>query len=138
MNYKLIINDDYGDGICCGFFSGNGSFTLFNDSGVSLGTGGEFTDSDSISFCVQNVSISELPNDMLIQVMPNPAKDLVKISAKSAISSIEVTSMTGQLISKQLVQGNNAEMNVSNLTSGTYFIKVNTENNSGIYKLIIE
>jgi hypothetical protein len=46
--------------------------------------------------------------------------------------------MTGQLISKQLVQGNNAEMNVSNLTSGTYFIKVNTENNSGIYKLIIE
>jgi hypothetical protein len=73
-----------------------------------------------------------------VVVMPNPAKDLVKISAKSAISSIEVTSMTGQLISKQLVQGNNAEMNVSNLTSGTYFIKVNTENNSGIYKLIIE
>jgi hypothetical protein len=73
-----------------------------------------------------------------VVVMPNPAKDIVKISAKSAISSIEVTSMTGQLISKQLVQGNNAEMNVSNLTSGTYFIKVNTENNSGIYKLIIE
>lgn len=73
-----------------------------------------------------------------VVVMPNPAKDIVKISTKSAISSIEVTSMTGQLISKQLVQGNNAEMNVSNLTSGTYFIKVNTENNSGIYKLIIE
>ena len=73
-----------------------------------------------------------------VVVMPNPAKDIVKISAKSAISSIEVTSMTGQLISKQLVQSTNAEMNVSNLTSGTYFIKVNTENNSGIYKLIIE
>ena len=73
-----------------------------------------------------------------VVVMPNPAKDIVKITAKSAISSIEVNSMAGQLISKQLVHGNNTEINVSNLKSGTYFIKVNAENNSGIYKLIIE
>jgi hypothetical protein len=73
-----------------------------------------------------------------VVVMPNPAKDIVKISAKSTISSIEINSMAGQFISKQLVQSTNAEINVSNLKSGTYFIKVNTENNSGIYKLIIE
>lgn len=73
-----------------------------------------------------------------VVVMPNPAKDVVKISANSAISSIEINSMAGQIISKQLVQGNNAEINVSNLKSGTYFIRVNAENNSGIYKLIIE
>jgi hypothetical protein len=62
----------------------------------------------------------------------------VKISAKSTISSIEINSMAGQFISKQLVQSTNAEINVSNLKSGTYLIKVNAENNSGIYKLIIE
>ena len=73
-----------------------------------------------------------------VVVMPNPAKDMVKITAKSTISSIEINSMAGQIISKQLVQGNNAEINVSNLKSGTYFIRVNAENNSGIYKLIIE
>ncbi len=73
-----------------------------------------------------------------VVVMPNPAKDMVKISANSTISSIEINSMAGQIISKQLVQGNNAEINVSNLKSGTYFIRVNAENNSGIYKLIIE
>jgi hypothetical protein len=73
-----------------------------------------------------------------VVVMPNPAKDIVKISAKSTISSIEINSMAGQFISKQLVQSTNAEINVSNLKSGTYLIKVNAENNSGIYKLIIE
>lgn len=42
----FTIYDSYGDGICCGY--GDGSFELLLD-GVSIGTGGQFSDSQSIN-----------------------------------------------------------------------------------------
>ena len=45
-SYTFTISDSYGDGICCG--QGSGSYT-FTVDGTQLGTGGEFTTSESIS-----------------------------------------------------------------------------------------
>lgn len=47
--YDLSFFDSFGDGICCGF--GNGSYTLTDESGAVLASGGEFTDSETIAFC---------------------------------------------------------------------------------------
>lgn len=49
-NYTFTINDSYGDGICCSF--GNGSYTLRGD-GTTIQSGGAFTSSESVAFCVQ-------------------------------------------------------------------------------------
>jgi hypothetical protein len=126
--YKLIINDDYGDGICCGFFSGNGSFNLFNDAGVSLGTGGEFTDSDSISFCVQNVSISEISDEMLIQAMPNPANDLIQIRVPEAFLNdmpvAELYSITGQRVMQTNIQSTIQTLDSHTFSNGVYLLRV--------------
>ncbi|MBL7951050.1 MAG: trypsin-like peptidase domain-containing protein [Flavobacteriales bacterium] len=48
--YELVVNDSYGDGMCCSF--GNGSFSL-SGSGASV-TGGTFTTSSVNAFCVQS------------------------------------------------------------------------------------
>ncbi|MFK7775199.1 MAG: S8 family serine peptidase [Saprospiraceae bacterium] len=49
--YDFIINDVYGDGICCSY--GNGSYTLTEDaSGTVLATGGSFGSSETTNFCV--------------------------------------------------------------------------------------
>ncbi|NQX92025.1 MAG: PKD domain-containing protein [Flavobacteriales bacterium] len=45
--HTFTIYDSYGDGICCGY--GDGSFTLTLE-GQTIGTGGQFGDSQSISF----------------------------------------------------------------------------------------
>lgn len=47
--YELVVNDSYGDGICCTY--GNGSFTLTGASGT-LASGGSFTSSSVNAFCV--------------------------------------------------------------------------------------
>jgi hypothetical protein len=126
--YKLVINDDYGDGICCGGFNGNGSFTLFDVAGISLGTGGEFTDSDSISFCVQNVSISEISDEMLIQVMPNPANELIQIRVPEVFLNdspiAELYSITGQRLVQTNIQSTIQTIDSQTLSNGVYLLRV--------------
>lgn len=51
--YKLVVNDAYGDGMCCNF--GNGSFELLNPQSVVLTTGGQFGTSTVYYFCTSAV-----------------------------------------------------------------------------------
>lgn len=50
--YDFTISDYYGDGICC--YYGNGSYTVTDENGVVLASGGEFTYSETTNFCVQS------------------------------------------------------------------------------------
>lgn len=61
-----------------------------------------------------------------MRIYPNPTKDAVYIvNANSGEASI--TSITGNEIIKQTVNGNNAKIDVSSLEKGLYFIKVISE-----------
>ncbi len=48
--YTFTIYDAYGDGICCQF--GNGNYELLSPGGDEMGSGGEFNDDESVSFCL--------------------------------------------------------------------------------------
>ena len=50
--YDFNIFDSYGDGICCGY--GNGSYTLEDESGNTLASGGAFGSSETTNFCVSS------------------------------------------------------------------------------------
>ncbi len=68
---------------------------------------------------------------------PNPAKDVLNIQAKQglAINSIEIYNQLGQI-----VMATNAvnTVDVANLASGTYFVKINTEKGSANVKFVKE
>ncbi|MDA0941037.1 MAG: hypothetical protein O2990_08540, partial [Bacteroidetes bacterium] len=44
---QFVINDSYGDGICCGY--GNGAYTLYMD-GAAVATGGNYGQQDIVQF----------------------------------------------------------------------------------------
>lgn len=48
--YDFTIDDAYGDGICCSY--GNGSYTLTDNSGQVLASGGQFNTSETTNFCL--------------------------------------------------------------------------------------
>ena len=50
--FDFIINDSYGDGICCAW--GNGSYTLTESNGNTLATGGDYGNGETVNFCVGN------------------------------------------------------------------------------------
>ena len=71
-------------------------------------------------------------------VYPNPARDLVNIvSVNQQISSVQVFDLLGKEVLSDS-QLNNNQINVSSLSQGVYMLKLNTDDNSVLKKLIIE
>lgn len=73
-----------------------------------------------------------------LSIYPNPASDIVKVNSEENINYIEILNISGQIVSFENVNTNNAEINISNLSSGVYFIKVYTANDVTTQKLIVE
>jgi hypothetical protein len=69
---------------------------------------------------------------------PNPAKDVLNIQAKQglAINSIEIYNQLGQIVMATTNDINSID--VANLASGTYFVKVNTDKGSANAKFVKE
>lgn len=52
--YDFVINDTYGDGICCAY--GQGSYTVTSENGDVLASGGEFNEEEVTNFCLTGTS----------------------------------------------------------------------------------
>jgi uncharacterized repeat protein (TIGR01451 family) len=74
-----------------------------------------------------------------ITLFPNPAKDRININTKQGINlkSIEIFNMLGQLVMAIPNQVNETNLDISNLQSGPYMVKVNTDKGSSSTKLMV-
>lgn len=79
-------------------------------------------------YLVRDATLSVTDNSFVdFTIYPNPANDILKISSPSTpISKIEIFNMLGQQVntfdlSANIIQ----EINISNLSTGTYLVKVN-------------
>lgn len=80
---------------------------------------------------INTASVSEL------SVYPNPANDMVFISAEQEINSVNIYSTSGKLM-KTVSQNNITAINIQDLASGMYIISASTNNETLIQKLTIE
>jgi hypothetical protein len=69
---------------------------------------------------------------------PNPVKNSLSISNASLIEEIEITSLLGQRILTKKVNELQTELNLSELSKGIYFVKVSSEGQEKIVKIIKE
>ncbi|WP_452598134.1 M43 family zinc metalloprotease [Pontimicrobium sp. MEBiC01747] len=124
--YDFVINDSYGDGICCSY--GVGSYTVSDGSGT-LASGGSFGRSETTNFCIGNSrtagnlrTIDVNNNDFVMY--PNPVKgDLLNIKIKGDLEgTYRILNITGQTIAKGRLT---KAINVSALEQGVYFIEIN-------------
>ncbi|PLX22349.1 MAG: hypothetical protein C0599_06560 [Salinivirgaceae bacterium] len=60
-DYKFIIYDSYGDGICCSY--GNGSYTLTDGNNDVIVSGGDYGSSESTDFCISGSGGGTTPPD---------------------------------------------------------------------------
>jgi len=61
-------------------------------------------------------------------IWPNPATDQVRISGTSAWARAQVFDLSGRMFSETRSQGNNGVIDISKLPTGTYLVKVQTDN----------
>ena len=64
---------------------------------------------------------------------PNPSNDVVSIVSESTIDEVNIYSVQGILIKKV---SETEQIEVSNLSSGIYFIEVLSENQKSVQKFI--
>ncbi|MDG1245844.1 MAG: T9SS type A sorting domain-containing protein [Polaribacter sp.] len=71
-----------------------------------------------------------------LNMYPNPASDVLNISAQSTINSVEIFNVLGQKVITMQVENTSAEINVSNLNAGIYLIKYEINNSSSTKKFV--
>ena len=67
---------------------------------------------------------------------PNPVENVLKLSANESIEQISLYSILGREIKRSAHSDLTAEMDLSNLASGTYFVRVDIGDSSGSFKII--
>lgn len=88
-----------------------------------------------------NVQAAASVNDFFaknISIYPNPASDMFSlVSTTSTFENIKVTDLNGRTVKNINVNSlSSTEVNISDLTSGMYFVTVQTDNGSGSTKII--
>ena len=82
----------------------------------------------------ESLSTKEYMSNSLIKIFPNPVKDILTINIKVPIESIDIISMDGKRIMHINQPDNN--LNLSDLQSGMYLLKVHTNNSTENLKII--
>jgi sugar lactone lactonase YvrE len=97
---------------------------------------------DGISSFIINITIGQLgvPNfdTTSIKVYPNPVKDILNITAPTAISEIKISNLLGQEIISKSNLSSQENISISNLTKGSYLVKVTFGDSVKTFKILKE
>jgi len=133
--YTFTINDTYGDGICCAY--GVGSYSITDDSGNTIISGGEFSSVDTSTFRVgETLGINSIfENDL--NIFPNPSNGVFNIKTSLNNSTYKIYNLIGQQVKSGLIKNGANLIDLRNSIDGVYFMTIQTENGEKIgYKLI--
>jgi hypothetical protein len=77
-------------------------------------------------------------NEDIIEIYPNPVYDYLKITAGNNITSVTITDIMGQTVYTQYLKSEMAEVNISRLANGVYFVAVTDEEGKRMVQKIVK
>jgi len=101
-------------------------------------TAGSINYWDNISFNSKNTSRLEDISTAIIQLHPNPVAEQLSILSNETISSVEIRTVVGQLISVVNIEHSNNTINLSHLDSGQYLLTIRLNNGELITKKVLK
>lgn len=139
--YRFIIRDSYGDGICCGT-NGDGSYTITDANGTVIGTGGEFTNSDTVLFCIGTTTLENLWFEQTAcKVYPNPASNMVNVEIQSDILTekpiYSLIDASGKLVKTGKLNQIESQINLEYLSAGLYALRIEGKTGAIIRKFLL-
>ncbi|MBK8600573.1 MAG: T9SS type A sorting domain-containing protein [Flavobacterium sp.] len=77
-------------------------------------------------------------NQSGLKVYPNPVKDILTLSSINSITKVTIYNLLGQEVVSKVVIGNDIQIDLSDLSTGTYIAKINSASQSKTIKIIKE
>ena len=124
---------DNDNNIMLGGFINSQLFTATNDNVATISNASGSSKTDfffaklATSATCSSLSVEETAMEAGLQFYPNPVQDFLTIKSKNKLESYEVYSSAGQTVLRGSLGNTNAQINMSALTSGVYYVKVKTE-----------
>ena len=84
------------------------------------------------------VGIGENPVQHAVSVFPNPATDMLHISAENGLTSVRIMNQVGQLILSRNADATDFTINISGFPTGVYFVEINTAEGSITEKILVQ
>ncbi|MGB1230850.1 MAG: T9SS type A sorting domain-containing protein, partial [Winogradskyella sp.] len=109
------------------FFASDGTVDDSEDYDFHVGT-----------FEVSNAVLSTVSfdNEAAFTYYPNPVKNTLTLNAQNTIDNVTMYNMLGQVVLNAKPNNVDSELDMSNLKSGAYFVKVTIANNTKTIKVI--
>ncbi|KAG1650588.1 Ig-like virion protein [Nymphon striatum] len=132
--YDFVINDTYGDGICCRY--GEGSYTVTDGTGSVLASGGNYASSETTNFCVSDSGSSSglravLPPSTSLTLSPVPADNVLNmdylfVAGSNSLPELSIFDITGRLMTQKTMSKDlsDKQINVSHFPDGVYMLKL--------------
>jgi hypothetical protein len=135
-------------------FMGNHLWTFGDGSTSSLenpthyyATGGNYNVTHQVVNCGQTfvdaININHLPigvkenkAEIVFQVSPNPSNSFINIISNISFQELNIYSLSGKLVLNEF--GNSNRVNISNLSSGIYFIELKSKSNISLKQKLIK
>ncbi|MBO7491877.1 MAG: T9SS type A sorting domain-containing protein [Bacteroidales bacterium] len=126
--------------------AGTHTYKFMYEKDYSATSGSDCAWIDNVSFpgmgtmCVEdgsdNVGV-ESHNELKFNVFPNPTTGLLHIECSEPVQQIVIYDLSGRQVAQESAMGAQHTLNVNHLTSGVYFVRIITEDNtSSISKFI--
>ena len=121
--YIFEISDSYGDGLCCEY--GEGAWTILDENGATVDSGGEFEDSDQTVFCTNVSDVREAYQADAPSAFPNPASSFVRLDAPDWTGSdLRAFDGAGKIMTTVRLTNSSTVLDVSNWSAGLYLLSV--------------
>ena len=75
---------------------------------------------------------------LIVSIFPNPATDVVNVSASVGNKRVEICDMAGRLLYKDEIIDADFSIDVSNLSAGIYLLSIQQNGMKESMKLIVE
>jgi hypothetical protein len=74
---------------------------------------------------ITKTAVSPVNNAIIISIAPNPATSRLTITAHDKINLVIISNPVGQIVYKREYNEEKAQVDVSNLPAGVYFVRIN-------------
>ena len=115
--------------------AGVGTYTItytYTDVNSCIGSA---TSSITVSSCV---GIQENENNLSLVIYPNPTSSTITVKNIENLIQISICNAIGELIYSKQITKNEFEIDLSNQTSGLYFVKITTDKGTVVKQVVKE